>query len=55
MPALQVKYRHYGVYRTGESEDKEQAVLTNPVTVLDRSSVCRDIVLGSTLQFSAMH
>ena len=31
-----VKYRHYGVYRTGEAVDKEQEVLTNPVTVLDR-------------------
>ena len=31
-----VKYRHYGVYRTGEAADREQEVLTNPVTVLDR-------------------
>ena len=33
-----VKYRHYGVYRTGEAADREQEVLTNPVTVLDRWS-----------------
>ena len=32
------KYRHYGVYLTGEEEDKENNILTNPVTVLDKNS-----------------
>lgn len=32
------KYRHYGVYRTGEEEDREVAVLTDPVQVLGTNS-----------------
>ena len=30
------KYRHYGVYNTGEEDDKEECILTDPIHVLDR-------------------
>ena len=32
------RYRHYGVYHTGEEEDNETNILTNPITVLDKNS-----------------
>ena len=35
---LVTKYRHYGVYVTGEEDDKEASILTDPIHVLDRES-----------------
>ena len=32
------RYRHYGVYKTGEEDDKEESILTDPIHVLDRES-----------------
>ena len=32
------KYRHYGVYNTGEKDDKESNILIDPIHILDRES-----------------
>ena len=32
------RYRHYGVYLTGEEEDKESCVLTDPINILHRDN-----------------
>ena len=32
------RYRHYGVYITGEEEDKESSVLTDPINLLHRET-----------------
>ena len=32
------RYRHYGVYKTGEEDDKEESILTDPIHVLDRQA-----------------
>ena len=32
------RYRHYGVYVTGEEEDKESSVLTDPINILHRDT-----------------
>ena len=32
------RYRHYGVYLTGEEEDKENRILTDPINILGRET-----------------
>ena len=32
------RYRHYGVYLTGEEEDKENKILTDPINILGRET-----------------
>ena len=32
------RYRHYGVYNTGEKDDRESSILTDPIHVLERES-----------------